>query len=666
MADGKKTLFITSRNTQLLRQTYFRDVKKELPLFPNSICLSSDFPISQRNENEIINHIQTNDIKVAFTSLQTILSKKKQVLKDFLIEYFDLFIIDEIHNFIKNKGNEYIDKINQKDKDCCIFGMTATPFQGIVGNLKFVEEIAYNMREIYHKTISECIVNEQLSPLIYSIIRNNMDISMIFDLGENLSGLDSTELYLDWNNLEQIIERTKLAKQIYDNKVDHNSKTLIFCAPVKNVIQYINDDQKKVQSFHAKLCAAIFNNEIESNFNPEISLKNKNQDGTFKRAVYLSSDLKKNEIKKIIKNFKAPNKSPYILCTVGMLVEGFDFPRLKNLIILRPTLSMRLFEQQVGRILRKHEKKNVGYIYEIVESVDIDSLYEKFSDLIFSDKKLKKILMLNPEHRIENLFLQKSNDLEAFNNNLVQVKEYISNKIDVETIRFNKFDKDFKELIMQIPPLDFRVKIFLKTLEKINLCTEGQVFFRKNLPILLNLATKIRVLNVNEFKQVIKILPLIESMIDFVIEDPNHSQNAKKHKPEMLKEVFWFIKLKILTEMEKLHLLSKKDKRTIIKLMKFKNSRDKISTLKEICLMKGIARRPEELLNDIKKSINFLTGQLQKSSFLKGIKKYENRIKRQIKSKLIWAETYFSDKPDLIYKNFKDGYSLKEIKFGLI
>jgi len=106
-----------------------------------------------------------------------------------------------------------------------------------------------------------------------------------------------------------------------------------------------------------------------------------------------------------------------------------------------------------------------------------------------------------------------------------------------------------------------------------------------------------------------------------------------------------------------------------IKLMEFKNLRNKISkisNLKEMCLMKGKASRSEELLNDIKKSINFLTGQLRKSSFLRGIKKYEDQIKRQIKSKLIWAEAYFSDKPDLIYKNFKDDNSLKEIKFGLI
>lgn len=78
-----------------------------------------------------------------------------------------------VHNFINNKGNSFINSLSEETK---ILGMTATPFQGIVGNVKYVEEISHDMKEIFHKTISACILNDQLSPICYSIIRNEIDI----------------------------------------------------------------------------------------------------------------------------------------------------------------------------------------------------------------------------------------------------------------------------------------------------------------------------------------------------------------------------------------------------------------------------------------------------------------------------------------------------------
>ena len=63
-----------------------------------------------------------------------------------------------------------------------------------------------------------------------------------------------------------------------------------------------------------------------------------------------------------------------------MLIEGFDFPGLETLILLRPTLSMRLFEQQVGRVTRLSpvSGKDRGNIFEIADS--IDSLYQRFGE----------------------------------------------------------------------------------------------------------------------------------------------------------------------------------------------------------------------------------------------------------------------------------------------
>ena len=124
-----------------------------------------------------------------------------------------------------------------------------------------------------------------------------------------------------------------------------------------------------------------------------------------------------------------------------MLIEGFDFPDLENLILLRPTLSMRLFEQQVGRVTRlpRKSKKKCGNVFEIVD--DIDSLYDKFGEEVFEEKKIERIQMLLPENRIEELFTE-GNTVEAIN----------SGKIRISEINFKGIVEEFRESLIQIPP----------------------------------------------------------------------------------------------------------------------------------------------------------------------------------------------------------------------
>jgi len=238
--------------------------------------------------------------------------------------------------------------------------------------------------------------------------------------------LDKEELFLDCStpeNIDLVVQRTYLAKKVYDDKIKNtHSKTLIFCAPVRNIIYGFGEDKKRINAFHSKLCAAIFNDELKDKFDPTISFNNYANSGQFKDAVYLSSELRKEEQKAILEAFRTPDKPPFILCTVGMLIEGFDFPALENLILLRPTLSIRLFEQQVGRITRlsPNSNKDRGNIFEIVD--DIESLFDKFGEGVFEEKKIERIQMLQPENRIEELFTE-GNTIEAIHAGKIQISE---------------------------------------------------------------------------------------------------------------------------------------------------------------------------------------------------------------------------------------------------
>lgn len=218
--EGKLMLFLVSKNNPLLSQAYYNR-KKNQPLFPNSALLYSERRVDRKELAATLRALgqKKGEGFVLFASLQTILGKQSAEIKDLILKFTDLAIVDEIHNFINNRGNDFLNEFGERTK---ILGMTATPFQGVVGNVKFVDEIAGDMREIYTKTLPECILDNELAPLKYTIAESSEDIFEIFDFEKGLGELDRQDLFLDCSTpdrLKKVIRRTQLAKDVYDSMV---------------------------------------------------------------------------------------------------------------------------------------------------------------------------------------------------------------------------------------------------------------------------------------------------------------------------------------------------------------------------------------------------------------------------------------------------------------
>jgi DNA repair protein RadD len=58
------------------------------------------------------------------------------------------------------------------------------------------------------------------------------------------------------------------------------------------------------------------------------------------------------------------------LVNVGLYTRGFDMPHLQAIVLLRATLSLRLYVQIIGRILRTHESKEYGYLIDYGQHAD--------------------------------------------------------------------------------------------------------------------------------------------------------------------------------------------------------------------------------------------------------------------------------------------------------
>lgn len=70
------------------------------------------------------------------------------------------------------------------------------------------------------------------------------------------------------------------------------------------------------------------------------------------KAFAISADTPSTERARIIANYKMVSDEAQILCNFGVLTTGFDAPQTSAALIARPTRSLVLYSQMVGRAIR--------------------------------------------------------------------------------------------------------------------------------------------------------------------------------------------------------------------------------------------------------------------------------------------------------------------------
>lgn len=83
-------------------------------------------------------------------------------------------------------------------------------------------------------------------------------------------------------------------------------------------------------------------------------------------VAVLTGSTPKKEREKIIKDFKSGKTK--VLTNVGVLTTGFDFPELDTVVMARPTMSLALWYQIVGRAIRPSEGKD-GWIVDLGNNI---------------------------------------------------------------------------------------------------------------------------------------------------------------------------------------------------------------------------------------------------------------------------------------------------------
>ena len=70
----------------------------------------------------------------------------------------------------------------------------------------------------------------------------------------------------------------------------------------------------------------------------------------------------------ILKHFKT-GEIP-VVANVGVLTTGFDYPELDTVVMARPTMSLAMWYQIVGRAIRPHPNKEAGWIVDLCGNIN--------------------------------------------------------------------------------------------------------------------------------------------------------------------------------------------------------------------------------------------------------------------------------------------------------
>lgn len=233
---------------------------------------------------------------VVVASVQSISQPKR--LARFSPNAFGLIIIDECHH--ATPGSQY-SKVLDYFKSAKVVGVTATPKRHdniAMGNL--FEAVAFRYG------IEEAIDDGYLVPIRQEVV---------YCEGLDFSGVRSIAGDLSESDLERLMVEEKVIHQIAApaNELTGDRKSLFFCVTVN----------------HANLLHAALNNY---------------QPGTTR---FLSGESKREERDDVLKLYRSGEVNR--LCNCALFLEGFDAPATEFVVMARPTKSLPLYTQVIGR-----------------------------------------------------------------------------------------------------------------------------------------------------------------------------------------------------------------------------------------------------------------------------------------------------------------------------
>lgn len=262
-----------------------------------------------------------------FITVQTLNNNWEEFSK-FGPDYYDYVVIDEAHHISAESYRAIFSRLSPE----ILIGLTATPERMDGKEIKndFNDRFAAEIR------LQEALNQRLLAPFDYFCISDDsVDLSMVPCKGDRYDNTHLTALYRQANKQRFAIIQKALDNYVTDSR---ECKAVCFCAGIE----------------HAKMMEEMFNTHgyraasVTSHNSADIDR--------------LSNDL-------------AHGKINY-LCVADILNEGIDIPEIDTVLFLRPTESLTIFLQQLGRGLRLADGKTCLTVLDFVAQASQSYNYE--------------------------------------------------------------------------------------------------------------------------------------------------------------------------------------------------------------------------------------------------------------------------------------------------
>ncbi|MGI6231634.1 MAG: DUF3427 domain-containing protein [Prevotella sp.] len=294
-------------------------------------------------------------------------------------DYYDYIVIDEVHHVAAKSYRQIMEKFQPK----ILLGLTATPerMDGQDITQDFDGHISAEIR------LDTALNNRLLCPFHYYGVTDSTDLRQVRWSHGHYDVAELSKVYTHND------ARTAVIFHALENYLDdvHHVKALCFCV-----------DKQHADYMAAKFTLAGLKADRLTSDNAE-------------ERTRLSRKLRKGEI-----NY---------LFVVDMFNEGVDIPEIDTVLFLRPTESLTIFLQQLGRGLRKAKGKNHVDVFDFVGQCNKEFDYTDRFRAILGRTSMSVIEEL--QHDFPHLPLGCKVKLET------KAKEYILNNINQNIRNFS-------------------------------------------------------------------------------------------------------------------------------------------------------------------------------------------------------------------------------------
>lgn len=347
------------------------------------IVLQPNKEILEQNYNKLLSYgifdcsiysasLNSKEIRrITFATIGSVMNH----LEDF--NHFHKIIIDECH-YVNSNGGQYKEFIEAVDGRQVI-GLTATPYR----LSQTIDPKTINKRYKKYGSILKFLTRTR--PRIFDQVLYHVQIKTLLDRGY-LAKLR----YFDLNAIDlDNVELNTTGADYDDRSLFDEFERVGFYSYTLNIVKRV----MRPKDGGRRNGIIVFTRFVED--------AERLAEDLMGFCEVLSGTTPKKEREAILERFK--NGDTEVIANVGILTTGFDHPALDTIILARPTMSLALYYQMIGRAIRPYEGKD-GWVIDLCGSI---SKFGKVEDLWLDPCENGKWVVRNNNNILTNVFMTK-------------------------------------------------------------------------------------------------------------------------------------------------------------------------------------------------------------------------------------------------------------------